>query len=70
MIDSSAISQLLPLLQQNPSNIAAQYGLNVPQNQQYNGPRGITEYLLNSGQIDQSVLNQAINTARQMGYRV
>lgn len=70
MIDSGAISQLLPLLQQNPANMAAQYGFTIPQNQQQGGPRGIAEYLLNSGQVDQHTINNAINTARQLGYNV
>lgn len=70
MINAQMISQLLPLLQNNPNGMMQQNGFNVPQNQQNNGPKGMVEYLMNSGQIDQNTYNQAMSIARQMGYNI
>ena len=70
MIDMNMISKLLPMLKGNPAGIVQQSGFNIPQGQQFNSPKDIVEYLMNSGQIDQNVFNQARSQAEQMGYKV
>lgn len=70
MIDMNMIAKMLPLIQQNPMGIAQNSGFNIPQGQQFNGPKDMVEYLLNSGQIDQNLFNQARSQAQQMGYKV
>ena len=70
MINPQMILQLLPMLQNNPSSVAAQYGFNIPQEQQNGGPQGIIQHLMNSGQIDQKTYNMARSMAQQMGYNL
>lgn len=53
------IMQLMGALTQNPMQILAQYGLNVPSN--INTPEGIIQHLLNTGQINQNAVNQAMS---------
>lgn len=69
-MDMNLISKLLPMLQGNPIGIVQQNGFNIPQGQRFNGPKDIVEYLMNSGQIDQNLYNNARNQAEQMGYKV
>lgn len=68
MINPQMLMQMLPLLQGNPSGIAAQNGMNVPNN--ITNPKDMVEHLMNSGQIDQNTFNNALATARQMGYNI
>lgn len=70
MINPQMLMQMLPLLQSNPTGMAAQNGFNIPNGQNFNGPKDMVEYLMSSGQINQNVYNQAMNVARQMGYNV
>lgn len=70
MIDTNLIAKLLPMLQGNPMGIVQQSGFNIPQGQQFNSPKDIVEYLMNSGQIDQNIYNNARAQAEQMGYKV
>ena len=50
---------LLQGLQSNPIGTLMSYKLNVPQNLA-NNPQAIIQHLLNSGQISQQQVNQAI----------
>lgn len=49
---------------QNPLSYMMQSRMNIPQNMQ--NPQEIQQYLLNSGQINQSQMNWAQNMARQI----
>lgn len=46
-------------LTQNPSQALIEMGLNVP-SELCNNPQGIVQHLLNSGQISQQQVNQAM----------
>lgn len=50
---------LLNKLTQNPAQTLIESGLNVPQNLA-NNPQSIVQHLLNTGQISQSQVNQAM----------
>ena len=50
----------------NPIQFMMQSRLNLPQNMQNSSPQEIQQYLLNSGQINQSQMNWAQNMARQV----
>ena len=62
--------QIIYQLMQNPMGALLSRGFNIPQNVQLNSPKDIVMYLVNSGQVNQETLNQAQNTATQMGYKV
>ena len=49
---------LLNSLMSNPTQVLAQRGFNLPQN--ITDPQGIVQHLLNSGQITQDQVNQAM----------
>ena len=49
---------------QNPMSYLMQSRMNIPQNLQ--NPQEIQQYLLNSGQINQSQMNWAQNMAKQI----
>jgi hypothetical protein len=63
------IIEMLQGFIQNPFPMLMQSKLNVPQQFQTD-PHGATQYLLNSGQITQDQLNQAISKAQQMGIHI
>lgn len=58
---------MLAQLKSNPLGVLKQYGLNVPEN--LNDPNAITQYLMNSGQISQSMYNQARQMAQGFGLK-
>ena len=64
LINSGKISQI----RQNPMQFFASMGLNVPQNI-VNDPNAIIQHLMNNGSISQEQYNQAINMAKQLGYK-
>ena len=53
----------------NPMDILMKNNLNVP-NQYLNNPKEAVDYLLKSGQINQSKLNNAIKKANSLGIRI
>ena len=65
--DGNFISQNLPAIQNDPVGVLRQVGLNVPANMT---PKGMADYLIQSGQISNGELSQVINTARMMGVRI
>lgn len=62
--------QDLMLLMQNPVGFCINKGFNLPQNMQFNGPKDIVMYLMNSGQISQEKYNEAYQSAQKMGYKI
>lgn len=60
----------LMLLMQNPTGYVLSKGFNLPPNVQFNGPKDIVQYLMQSGQVDQNAFNQGYQAAQQMGYKV
>ena len=60
------LMQMLNQLRGNPAQLFARMGLNIPQNIA-NDPNAIINYLAQSGKINQNQINQAYQTARQMG---
>lgn len=55
---------------QNPVGTLIAKGFNIPQDQSFNGPQDIVNYLINSGQADQNALNRGQQIARQFGYKI
>lgn len=62
------IMQMLGQFKANPMKMLLQRKLNVPQNMM-NDPNAIMNHLLQTGQISQSQINNAYQTAQQMGFR-
>lgn len=56
------VMNLLSQLKQNPLSLLGKAGYNIPANM--NDPRQIIQYLTQSGQINQSQLNQAQQMAQ------
>lgn len=54
------IASLFNRLTQNPSQALIEMGLNIPP-ELSNNPQAIVQHLLNSGQISQQQVNQAMN---------
>lgn len=61
---------MLKALMQNPMVMLLSKGFNLPANQQFNSPKDIVMYLVNSGQVSQDVLNQGQQIANQYGYKL
>ena len=57
----------LPAVQKDPVGVLRAVGLNVPANLT---PKGIVDYLTQSGQISDGELNQVIGMARLMGANI
>ncbi len=66
MLNMSQMNNLM----RNPIGTLLAAGFNLPPNQQFNSPKDIVMYLVNSGQVDQNVLNQGQQQAQQMGYKL
>ena len=60
--------QMLTSLKSNPMSFLASKGLNLPQ--VINDPEQMVKHLINSGQINQNAINQAIQMANQMGIKM
>lgn len=60
--------QMINQIRQNPMQFLASRGLNIPQNIA-NDPNAIIQHLMNNGSISQEQYNQAINMAKQLGYK-
>lgn len=54
------VMQVLNMLRQNPMQILARR-FNIPQNVNLSDPSAIIQHLLNSGQITQNQINNAMN---------
>lgn len=63
----SQFIQMLGQVKQNPIAMLQAVGLNVPANM--NNSDAILQHLMNSGQINQNIYNQARQMAQQMGFR-
>lgn len=61
-------AKMLEQLRANPLGMLRQYGFNVPDN--LNDANSITQYLMNSGQINQQTYNQARQMAQQFGLKL
>lgn len=55
----------LSQIKQNPRQIISQR-FNIPNDLNCNNPNEVIQYLMNSGQISQGMLNQKYNQASQM----
>lgn len=55
-------------IKSNPMQFLMQNKLNVPQDIA-NDPNKIIQHLMNNGSISQEQYNQAINMAKQLGYK-
>lgn len=63
--------QDLVALMQNPISFAISRGFNLPSDMQFDGPKDITMYLINSGQVkNQDALNKGQQVAQQFGYKI
>lgn len=61
--------QMIGSLKNNPMAMLSQRGLNVPDGMG-NNPQQIVNHLIQSGQVSQNTLNQAMQTASQMGIKL
>lgn len=68
MINPMNILPLLNKLSQNPTQALMESGMNIPANIA-NNPQGIIQYLLNSGQISQQQVNQAMQMRNNPMFR-
>ena len=59
------IMQMLAQLKGNPIGVLKNAGFNVPDN--LNNPQEIIQHLMNSGQVNQSQVNQAQQMAQTFG---
>lgn len=66
MIDPNMMT-MLQQLKANPVQFLLQRKFNIPQNISLNDPNAILNYLVTSGQISQTQINNAYQMAQQMG---
>ena len=62
------IFNMVNQIKSNPMQFLMQNKLNIPQNIA-NDPNAIIQHLMNNGSISQEQYNQAINMAKQLGYK-
>lgn len=62
------ILQMLNQFRQNPMQLLAQRGINIPQNIS-NDPQAIIQYMLNNGMVNQQQVNQAMQMVKQFKTR-
>ena len=62
------MGQMLQSLKNNPLSFLASKGFNVPQG--INNPQQMVNHLVNSGQVNQNAINQAMQMANQMGIKI
>lgn len=67
MLNPMQLMQMLPQLRGNPAQFLAQRGIQIPQGM--NNPQQIVQQMLNSGRYTQAQVDQARQTASQMGIR-
>lgn len=60
--------QMISMLQSNPIQFLAQRGISVPQNMA-SDPNAIIKHLIDNGKCTQQQYDNAVNMARQMGFR-
>lgn len=68
MINPMAIMSMIPQIKGNPLGILSQNGFSAPKNM--SDPHDIVNHLVSSGQIDQNVINQAMQIAQSMGIKL
>lgn len=61
------MGQMLQSLKNNPLSFLASKGFNVPQG--INNPQQMVNHLVNSGQVNQNAINQAMQMANMMGIK-
>ena len=61
------MGQMLQSLRNNPLSFLASKGFNVPQG--INNPQQMVNHLVNSGQVNQNAINQAMQMANMMGIK-
>lgn len=62
------MGQMLQSLRNNPLSFLASKGFNVPQG--INNPQQMVNHLVNSGQVNQNAINQAMQMANMMGIKL
>lgn len=62
------MGQMLQSLKNNPLSFLASKGFNVPQG--INNPQQMVNHLVNSGQVNQNAINQAMQMANMMGIKI
>lgn len=63
------IMQMMSAFKGNPMQMLNQRGMNVPPSMLGN-PEQMVRHLIQSGQVDQNALNQAMQIAGQMGIKL
>ena len=61
------MGQMLQSLRNNPLSFLASKGFNVPQG--INNPQQMVNHLVNSGQVNQNAITQAMQMANMMGIK-
>lgn len=68
-VGQSPMMQQFSSFKQNPMQFLMQRNINIPQ-QYANNPQAAVQYLLNSGRMNQSQLNQLTQMAQQFGVKL
>lgn len=63
------IMQMLSQFKGNPSQMLSQRGMQVPSNMMGN-PEQMVRHLMQTGQVNQNAINQAMQIASQMGIKL
>ena len=66
--NSNGMLQQLQMFRNNPSQFLLSRNIQIP-NQYLNNPREAVQYLMNTGRMSQSSLNQLMGMASQMGIK-
>lgn len=67
MMNPMQLFQMVNQIKQNPMQLLAQKGINIPQNISGN-PQSIVQYMLNNGMVSQQQVNQAMQMAKQFKF--
>lgn len=62
------IFQILNQFRQNPMQMLAQRGINIPQDISQN-PQSIVQYMLNNKMVSQQQVNQAMQMAKNFNFK-
>ena len=67
MLNPMMIMSMLNQVKSNPLALLSQNGFNAPKN--VSDPHEIVNHLVQSGQVNQNVINQAMQIAQSMGIK-
>ena len=69
MTNPMQLIQMATQLRNNPMQMLMNSGLNIPK-ECMNSPEAMVKHLVSSGQVNQSVLDNAMNTVNSLGFKL